>query len=86
MKLLVATSQVGVAYHDLAAMEQILAQSELDWCCPRPTRLTNGPLTQKVRVTDSFPVSAAISRADVARWMLRQATRPIARRTPLITG
>lgn len=86
MRLLVATSQVGVAYRDLAAMERIFAQSGLDWCCPRPTRLTDGPLTQKVRVADSFPVTAAISRRDVAWWMLRQATQPIARRTPLITG
>jgi len=85
MKFLVGTSNVGVAYRDLAAMERVFAESELDWCCPRPTRLTNGPLTGRVAITDSFPMAAAISRSDVAHWMLAQAAAPIRNRTPIIT-
>jgi putative NADH-flavin reductase len=74
MKLLVRTSSIGVAYRNLAVMEGVFrdasASGSIDWLCPRPTRLTRGPLTHKARVTESFPSSAAISRADVAAWML----------------
>jgi hypothetical protein len=86
MKFFVATSNVGVGYRDLGAMERVFADSGLDWCCPRPTRLTNGPLTRRVRTADSFPMTAGISRADVAWWMLEQAGQPIRERTPIITG
>lgn len=86
MQMFVATSNVGVAYRDLGTMEQAFAQSGLDWCCPRPTRLTRGALTRRVQIVDSFPMTAAISRADVAWWMLEQAVQPIRDRTPLITG
>jgi putative NADH-flavin reductase len=86
MKFMVATSNVGVAYRDLAVMERIYAESGLEWCCPRPTRLTNGPVTRSLEVTDRFGMNSAISRADVAWWMLQQATRPVTVRTPMITG
>jgi hypothetical protein len=76
---------VGVGYRDLAAMERAYADSALDWCCPRPTRLTNGPLTRRVMSMKSFPMTAAISRADVAWWMLEHATQPIQERTPIIS-
>src|SRR5205807_3901096 len=70
MKFFVAKSNVGVGYRDLAAMERVFADSGLDWCCPRPTRLTSGPLTRRVKIVESFPMTAAISRADVAWWLL----------------
>src|SRR5882672_9224421 len=75
MKVFVAKSNVGIAYRDLAAMERGFAESALDWCCPRPTRLTRGPLTRRVKVVESFPMTARISRADVAWWMLEHATQ-----------
>lgn len=86
MKFFVASSKVGVGYRDLAVMERLYAESGLDWCCPRPTRLTNGPLTRRVKTAESFPMAAAISRADVAWWMLELAAQPIRERTPMITG
>ena len=86
MKFFVAKSNVGIGYRDLAAMEHVFADSGLDWCCPRPTRLTSGSLTRRVKVVESFPMTAAISRADVAWWMLEQAAQPIRERTPMITG
>lgn len=87
MRFFVATSNVGVAYRDLAVMEQQYAESGLDWQTPRPTRLTNGPFTGRVRETDAFPLTAAISRADVAGYMLAQLERPeFSQRTPTITG
>ena len=86
MKFFIATSNVGVGYRDLAIMERIYAESGLDWCCPRPTRLTEGPLTRRVRIVESFSLTAAISRADVAWWMLDQVARPTDARTPMISG
>ena len=80
----VATSNVGVAYRDLEAMERVFSGSGLDWCCPRPTRLTHGPLTKSVKVAESFPMTAGISRADVAWWMLAHVARPSRDRTPMI--
>ncbi len=87
MRMLVATSSIGVAYRDLAAMERVFADSGLDWLAPRPTRLTDGPATGRVRVTGAFGAFDAISRADVAGWMVRALDEPIwASRTPQITG
>jgi putative NADH-flavin reductase len=86
MKLFVARSNVGAGYRDLAAMERVYAESGIDWCCPRPTRLTNGPLTRLVKIVDAFPTTAAISRADVAWWMPEHAGEPVCERTPMISG
>jgi putative NADH-flavin reductase len=86
MKFFVAKSNVGVAYRDLAAMERVYADSGVDWCCPRPTRLTNGPLTQRVKRVADFSITAAISRADVAWWMLECAAKPIPEYTPMISS
>ena len=86
MKFFIAKSDLGIAYRGLAAMEREFADSGLDWCCPRPTRLTNVPLTRRVKLVGSFRMTAAISRADVAWWMLEHAAQPIRERTPMITG
>jgi len=86
MRFFVAKSNIGIGYRDLAAMERVFANSGLDWCCPRPTRLTSGPLTRRVKITEGFPLIARISRADVAWWLLHHATQPIRERTPIITG
>ena len=86
MKFFVAKSNVGIGYRDLATMERVFADSGLDWCCPRPTRLTRGSLTRRVKIAESFPMTAGIARADVAWWMLEHAAQPIGERTPMITG
>jgi putative NADH-flavin reductase len=86
MRFLVATSSIGAGYRDLAVMEGVYAESGLDWQAPRPTRLTDGPATGRVIETDAFPMSAAISRADVAGYMLEQLEKPaFVLRTPTIT-
>lgn len=87
MRFLVAYSNVGVAYRDLAVMEQVYADSGLEWQTPRPTRLTDGPARGRVHETDAFPMSAAIARADVAAYVLAQLEAPaFSARTPTITG
>ena len=73
MRMFVATSNVGVAYRDLAVMEAVFAASGLDWLCPRPVRLTDGPLTGTAHVIHGFSMAAQIPRADVAAWMLLRA-------------
>ncbi len=92
MRFLLATTMIGAAYADLAAMEDILATSGLDWSAPRPTRLTDGPPTGRIAVVDAFSAAAAISRADVAAWMLDALDLPAwpapgwGTRAPQITG
>ena len=86
MKFLVAKSNIGIGYRDLAAMERVFAESGLDWCCPRPTRLISGPLTRRVKIVENFAMTAGISRADVAWWMLEHAAQPIRERMHMISG
>ncbi len=59
-------------YEDMRRMEQLLAASDTDWTVFRPPRLTNGPLTGKVRtaVGKFLPRSRVLSRADLAAAML----------------
>ena len=59
-------------YADLALMEDILRDSDLDWTVVRPPRLTNGPLTGTYRTAYGQNVwrGYTISRADVAHLML----------------
>ncbi|HLX50960.1 MAG TPA: SDR family oxidoreductase [Streptosporangiaceae bacterium] len=61
-------------YADLALMEDVLRDSGLDWTSVRPPRLTNGPLTERYRLSYGHNAGATISRADVAHAMLRLVT------------
>ena len=72
---------------DLAAMEQELAASGLDWYAVRPVKLTDGPLTRRVQGSDRFALKS-ISRADVAWYMLTLAENPGPRqpRTPILVS
>jgi putative NADH-flavin reductase len=57
---------------DAAAMEQIIAESGLDWTIVRPPRLTNKPRTGNYRVREGHlpHFGFTISRADVADFMI----------------
>jgi putative NADH-flavin reductase len=70
MRFFLATTMIGDAYRDLARMEQIFAESGLDWLCPRPTRLTHSQRKRTAQVVARFGLNDAVSRANVARWML----------------
>lgn len=72
MHFMVNNTNVGVGYRDLALMERVYASAGshgIDWLCVRPTRLTNDP-SKPIVVRAGFPMSAAIAREDVARFML----------------
>lgn len=85
MRAMLAISNVGDAYSDLERAEQMLRESELDWQAVRPTTLTHGPRTDRVRVVDHYPVAARISRADVAAFMLRELESPaFSMRAPIL--
>jgi putative NADH-flavin reductase len=67
---------------DSAEMERIVRGSDLDWTIVRPPRLTNGPLTARYAVADDrLPTgtrggTAAMSRADVAHFLLNELEHP----------
>jgi putative NADH-flavin reductase len=65
-------------YADLAQMEDVLRDSDLDWTSVRPVRLTSKPATGRYRTAVGRNVrhGMSISRADVADCMLRVTGQP----------
>jgi len=65
-------------YADLAQMEDVLADSDLDWTAVRPPRLTDKPLTGSYRTARGRNLRRGlfISRANVAHFMLRALEHP----------
>jgi putative NADH-flavin reductase len=65
-------------YADLAQMEDILRDSDLDWTAVRPPRLTDKPLTGTYRTAhgQNLRRGLVIARADVAHYMLRAVGQP----------
>lgn len=70
---------------DATAMEEIIANSRLDWTIVRPPQLTGHPYTGKYRVrTGHLPrFGFKVSRADVADNLLRAVDDPSTRRKVL---
>ena len=62
------------AYADMAAMEEHLRESGLDWTILRPPRLTDKPATGRARtaLNQNVPGGYLLSRADLAAEMLRR--------------
>jgi uncharacterized protein YbjT (DUF2867 family) len=65
-------------YADLAGREDVLRDSGLGWTVVRPPRLTNGPVTGACQTASGQNVRGGwlVSRADVARCMLRVLDQP----------
>jgi len=64
-------------FRDKERQEQLIKESKLDWVVVRPGKLTNGRKRGKYRSGDdigSYILTASISRADAADFMLRQLT------------
>lgn len=85
-RMLIRATALKIAYAELEKMEALLASSGLDWCCPRPTGLTDGPVTSAVREDPTLTGRATISRADVAAWILARSQSPsTGARAPVLT-
>lgn len=74
---------IGTHMRDVAAAEEELEGSGLDWTAVRPPYLSDGPLTGTYQVAygTSLPRAFKISRADVAHCMLAAIGDPRASRT-----
>jgi len=74
----VARAAFGKVYADLAEMEDLLRDSDLDWTAVRPPKLTNKPLTTHYRTATGQNVHGgwSVPRADVAHLMLAVLGRP----------
>lgn len=68
----------GGGYDDMRRMEDLLANSDLDWTIFRPPRLTNGASTGRYRIAIDVPLPRArsVSRADLAAAMLAAVQEP----------
>ncbi|MDH4088437.1 MAG: NAD(P)H-binding protein [Nitrospira sp.] len=67
------------AYVDKSEQERLIASGYSRWAMVRPGRLTNGAMTGHYRVLDNLEEGmrvGAISRADVAHFMVAQAENP----------
>ncbi|MDH5337149.1 MAG: NAD(P)H-binding protein [Nitrospira sp.] len=67
------------AYVDKSEQERLIASGYSHWAMVRPGRLTNGAMTGHYRVLDNLEEGmrvGAISRADVAHFMVAQAENP----------
>jgi putative NADH-flavin reductase len=76
-------------FADKEVQEKIIECSHVEWVIVRPAALTNGQRTGKYKAgfaNDDKTISARISRADVADFMLRQLTDTVYRgKTPGIS-
>jgi putative NADH-flavin reductase len=65
-------------YADLARMEDVLRESNLEWTIVRPPRLTDGPVTKRYRTAygQNLRRGLSVCRADVAHLMLRAIEQP----------
>ncbi|MDN3242760.1 NAD(P)-dependent oxidoreductase [Glycomyces tritici] len=84
----IARAVIGTHMRDVAAMEELLDESGLNWTSVRPPRLTDGPLTgiYQVAYGTSLPLALKISRADVAHAMIGAIDDQRASRTYLTTA
>ena len=79
---------LGEVYKDKDRQEAIIKSSGLDWTIVRPTVLNNKPARGNVRaLTDLSAIhGGAVSRADVADFVVRQTTdMTFLRKAPLVT-
>jgi putative NADH-flavin reductase len=61
-------------FADKERQEALVTASDLDWTIIRPARLTNGPLTRRLRAEPRLRISIrnSVSRADVAEFVLTE--------------
>jgi putative NADH-flavin reductase len=74
----IASARFGKVYVDLAQMEDLLADSGLDWTVVRPQQMTDKPVTGTYRTAYGQNIRGGwtVPRADVAHFMLRVLDQP----------
>ena len=78
---------LATPYADVAAMEEIVSTSSLQWTIVRLNRLTNAPATGNVIVSPGLLAKAhPISRADVAATLLDLAQDTATARSAINVG
>jgi len=87
IRWMIKHSNMAASYQDLEGMERVFKKSHLEWAAVRPTTLTDGKPTRKVREIDHYGLLNRISRGDVASWMLNtiESSIPVSERTPIIS-
>ncbi len=60
---------------DKTAMEAVVRNSSVDWVIARPPILKDGPATGEVRVLANGETGHAITRQDLAEWLVQQLVR-----------
>ncbi|WNV85847.1 SDR family oxidoreductase [Umezawaea sp. Da 62-37] len=72
-------ASVGDKMRDKEAMEELIRASDVDWTIVRPPALKDKPRTGAYRTGPDLPIrlTSAISRADLADFLLREATTPV---------
>ncbi len=88
IRLFFTLSNVSISHKDLAAMEDIYADSGLDWLAIRPVTLKEGGPTNTAKAVSFYGLRSKITKGEVARLMLDAAeqTRPFSDHTPLLAG
>ncbi len=71
---IVVPLRLRAEFADKERQEALVTAGDLDWTIIRPARLTNGPLTRRLRAQPRLRISIrdSISRADVAEFVLTE--------------
>ncbi|MEM7417478.1 MAG: NAD(P)H-binding protein [Gemmatimonadota bacterium] len=78
IRVLIDAGNVGTAYRDLEAAEQLVLEAGRPWLAVRPVTLLPGGPSKGARPVDRYGLFSVVRRGDVAEWMLDSAdgTRP----------
>lgn len=70
VRRMIDAGNVGVAYRDLEAAEEISSRAGRGWLAVRPVTLVPGAPTGRVAEVQRYGLFSTVRRGDVAQWML----------------
>lgn len=81
-------SNISISHEDLLAMEQVYANSELDWLAIRPVTLKEGGPTNTAKPASYYGLRSTITKGEVARLLVSAAEQnsPFSEHTPMYAG
>ncbi|MEM7169841.1 MAG: NAD(P)H-binding protein [Pseudomonadota bacterium] len=88
LRCLFNRSNIAISHRDLARMEELYAESDLDWLAIRPVTLKEGPPTNTAKAVSFYRLMARITKGEVARLLVDAAekTEPFSDHTPMYAG